>query len=612
MQRIFTLLLSLVLVSALGWAQATQTVVYEYNDNYRGTMPGSATDNNMLTFPDGSRLEMTGNNTKTFAKGNEITVNGAKKRTIKGSNGVENTFYAPEGWYVSKITLHSYVNVKKADIGSNTYYWEKVGNLTFNTSTCTPMAAGSDGGVDVQTFEFESPLSEVAIKNKGKQTCFVMEVTLVEAGNKIQPVLTWSMDNCDVNIDDETFNLPTLTAEPAENAAEILAGVTYTSSNEKAATIAADGTVTIKGHGTTTITATFEANDNYFNATASYVLHVDAPSVDVEITWPMVNSANEADLTPVVTRGYGYFTASEPVLGSKIDWFEPREVNGVWFNLVQPAEKASKATEGHSLSFQFTVEEGQSFEPTSIEYLASIIGTDGGNYDLECTWGGKTYQIQKNFVPNRNKEEKGWYSSVEEAITATDASGLFDATFHIYNLANNKQIGFAGVTIKGKLYLSKEDLNRPAPEVSHEGDELELGENGTLTVTFNLAEGHKLYYVYTQNEAPAAAEAPQRAITLDGKTYEEAEGNSVTISGAAHLGGTLSYFALDPETGLRSTPVEVSVAPNRVVTGLAEISAEAEAKAEYFTVQGIRVAAPEAAGIYICRRGTEVTKIIVK
>ena len=70
----------------------------------------------------------------------------------------------------------------------------------------------------------------------------------------------------------EPFTAPTLTkATPA--------AVTYSSSNELAATVAADGKVTIVGAGTTTISATTEETDEYYAGSASYTLTVTAPVV---------------------------------------------------------------------------------------------------------------------------------------------------------------------------------------------------------------------------------------------------------------------------------------------------------------------------------------------
>ena len=42
------------------------------------------------------------------------------------------------------------------------------------------------------------------------------------------------------------------------------------------------------------------------------------------------------------------------------------------------------------------------------------------------------------------------------------------------------------------------------------------------------------------------------------------------------------------------------------------MTVDAAASAEYFTLQGVRVAQPEAGNIYIVRRGAEVSKELVK
>ncbi len=48
-------------------------------------------------------------------------------------------------------------------------------------------------------------------------------------------------------------------------------------------------------------------------------------------------------------------------------------------------------------------------------------------------------------------------------------------------------------------------------------------------------------------------------------------------------------------------------------SGITYPECETEAKAEYFTLQGHRIASrPTEAGIYIMRRGTSVSKIIIR
>ncbi|MDE6160829.1 MAG: hypothetical protein K2F77_04140 [Muribaculaceae bacterium] len=50
----------------------------------------------------------------------------------------------------------------------------------------------------------------------------------------------------------------------------------------------------------------------------------------------------------------------------------------------------------------------------------------------------------------------------------------------------------------------------------------------------------------------------------------------------------------------------------RATTGIEDVAADSYAEAEYFNMQGMRVAQPEAGRIYIVRRGGKATKVLVK
>ena len=73
----------------------------------------------------------------------------------------------------------------------------------------------------------------------------------------------------------DTFAAPTLTMSPSGLA------VSYSSSNTSVATVnSSTGAVTIKATGTTTITASFAGNDDYYSSSASYTLTVKAQGGD--------------------------------------------------------------------------------------------------------------------------------------------------------------------------------------------------------------------------------------------------------------------------------------------------------------------------------------------
>ena len=95
---------------------------------------------------------------------------------------------------------------------------------------------------------------------------------------KIVTSLVWSQTEYAVTMG-ETPTFPTLTTTPAD-----LTGVTYSSSNGAVATIAEDGTITIKAAGETIIKASYAGNETYAAATdATYKLTVKpAPLEPIE------------------------------------------------------------------------------------------------------------------------------------------------------------------------------------------------------------------------------------------------------------------------------------------------------------------------------------------
>ena len=217
-------------------------------------------------------------------------------------------------------------------------------------------------------------------------------------------------------------------------------------------------------------------------ATAALAISANAETktVEITVTWPMAESYQEQavdkdtneplfnedgtpqmttkykyDFTPVVSANAECITVGEPVLGSEISWKEARGINNVAFATFYPSTQLKKVddiSDDHTVSFSLETKEGYTFEPTGFDYLGSVVGTDGGNYNLTYTWNGATETLQSEFHPNRNNEANNYYSDVKLPIEgATAASGKFVVTFYPYNLANNKQIGLSAVVIKGKL-----------------------------------------------------------------------------------------------------------------------------------------------------------------
>lgn len=67
---------------------------------------------------------------------------------------------------------------------------------------------------------------------------------------------------------ENSFTAPTLTVDPSKT-------ITYSSSDEKVATVDADGKVTLKKRGNARITASFDGDDTYNEISTSYMLRID-------------------------------------------------------------------------------------------------------------------------------------------------------------------------------------------------------------------------------------------------------------------------------------------------------------------------------------------------
>lgn len=92
--------------------------------------------------------------------------------------------------------------------------------------------------------------------------------------------LSWSADSFSVVLEEGSSAYPTLCIEPSG------AGVTvsYSSSNTSVATIDGSGIITLKGAGSSVISASFEGNDYYKAASATYTLTVTTSADDGAVT----------------------------------------------------------------------------------------------------------------------------------------------------------------------------------------------------------------------------------------------------------------------------------------------------------------------------------------
>lgn len=142
--------------------------------------PDGSTTANTQTWDDGAKLTITGNSSKKLNPATPITYKELTTygKSIKLSNGAQNTFYCPEGKVATGVTFISYVNKNPI---VRTSYWKEVAGVNYDESTATLMKSAQDAeNPDVISFSLPN-LSQFTFTNTGEQPCFMLEVTMTDA-----------------------------------------------------------------------------------------------------------------------------------------------------------------------------------------------------------------------------------------------------------------------------------------------------------------------------------------------------------------------------------------------------------------------------------------------
>lgn len=142
--------------------------------------PDGSTKANTQTWDDGAKLTITGNSGKTLDPTTPITYKELTTygKSMKTSNGAQNTFYCPEGKVATGVTFISYVNKNPI---VRTSYWKEVAGVNYDESTATLMKSAQDAeNPDVISFSLPN-LSQFTFTNTGEQPCFMLEVTMTDA-----------------------------------------------------------------------------------------------------------------------------------------------------------------------------------------------------------------------------------------------------------------------------------------------------------------------------------------------------------------------------------------------------------------------------------------------
>lgn len=201
------------------------------------------------------------------------------------------------------------------------------------------------------------------------------------------------------------------------------------------------------------------------------------------------------------------------------------------------------------------------------------------------TWTVKEYDIAKT-VTAGNSFKLIFGVKTENAHYAVDEIRLLERAASVVELDGEPSISISHDTAAGEMTVSY-SFN----VTGYAGEEIKVVAN---------VDGHE--EVIFEEYVPEAENAPMRAAAENRTFSGSLKATHEVLKALANPDVKVSATADDKEL------FAVTKAPDST-TGITGITADSETKAEYFNLQGIRIANPEPGQLYIRRQGSKAVKI---
>ncbi len=514
------------------------------------------------------------------------------------------------------VAKQAKISVLACASGASGERFALVGTGAFDKNAKAGAALGTNP--EWRTWEYTgTEPQEIYVGSVGGVNFYAIKIEIEEEGTPGIPAapISWSESKVSFKVRDAIPAMPVLVNE--ENL-----DVTFSSSNEALATVSETGVITVNENveGAAIISATAGDGVTYKETVATCTIEVLTNKVVEKAAAPY--ETREIKMTKMLVKAADALTAGA--------------IFGEDENLTVLAPYAAKVNNETATIFNREFTKRLDVRVTAEPTAEVPEGTEKANatslvfkptVDLTLVVFGRRQSV----------EDKDLLSVVDDEVnniitethfynmTATDGKQLrfanqadpevmLDHEVVIDSYQSNLDYGYVASIIKlkaGEVYTAwgfnttygvmgiGYIIEPAAPVAKIEGNSVDW-KNEDIAIEFELAAAHhQLYHKFI----PAQASVEDMAKAVDHTGYELAEGNTVTVTRP----GTLSVYAYDPNTDIKSEPVEIAV--NDGTSSIDQIGADVNAPVEYFNLQGIRVDNPEN-GVFIRRQGTTVTKVV--
>lgn len=477
------------------------------------------------------------------------------------------------------------------------------------------------------TYKFQNDTPQyVGLRPSG--SCNVVSITVhfkKIGSNKPAIKIAWSAPTFTTDIvSKDVKGAPVLSVTPPAdmNESDALALVKYSSSKPSVATIDNNGTLEVFGLGATEIKAYIDDTDYQYEVTSYKLVVLDPNAVTA-------TDRLEKDCFEDISNSYSTFHYTSPTTGITYAACTNYNSNksGMTLNdsgkgsapYFDPGFGVAENTQGW-IAKKITVKYSETINPSE---AMLIVTRDDAGFDVFSEEEATENSTHAGHVNAWAYLKEVGENNVPRITTPDSTTKPLTYTFEI-----GSEPKFLAVMTKNAHYVEYIDIEW---EKSADPEVKIIAEDAT---SITVAVDHKDYILYykkihnddwNNNWGSEAAKAPARVDqNISGETLADSEQwvstgtNTITIDKtiADHKNRHYKFTAFhkdDTELANELNHVNFIIDSNGTLTGIEGIAAEAgaDAPAEYYDLQGRRVANP-VAGLYLRRTGSKVEKVLVK